>query len=59
MSNRLKDLEAAGVAVWLDFVDRGFLKEGGLRKLVEEDGLTGVTSNPLDLREGDGPRRRL
>ena len=34
MSNRLEQLSAAGTAVWLDFVDRGFLKEGGLRKLV-------------------------
>ncbi|MFS0851948.1 transaldolase family protein, partial [Novosphingobium panipatense] len=29
-----------------DFVDRRFLKEGGLQRLVEEDGVTGVTSNP-------------
>ena len=42
----LKQLNASGQAVWLDFVDRGFLKEGGLKKLVEEDGATGVTSNP-------------
>ncbi|WP_421937398.1 transaldolase [Phenylobacterium sp.] len=46
MTNRLKELAQAGQAVWLDFIDRRFLAEGGLRRLIEEDGLTGVTSNP-------------
>src|SRR5262249_5506736 len=32
--------------VWLDFLSRRFEAEGGLRKLIEQDGLTGVTSNP-------------
>ncbi len=35
-----------GQAVWLDFLARRFIAEGGLRKLIEQDGLTGVTSNP-------------
>jgi transaldolase/glucose-6-phosphate isomerase len=35
-----------GQAVWLDFLARRFIAEGGLKKLVEGDGLTGVTSNP-------------
>ena len=42
----LNDLEGFGQAVWLDFVDRKFLEAGGLQKLVDEDGMTGVTSNP-------------
>ena len=54
MSGRLNDLAAAGQAVWLDFVDRDFLKEGGLRKLVAEDGLTGVTSNPSIFEKAMG-----
>ena len=41
--NRLHDF---GQAVWLDFLSRRFIAEGGLRKLIEQDGLTGVTSNP-------------
>ena len=45
-ANRLRALEAEGQAVWLDFLDRRFLAEGGLARLIEEDGLTGVTSNP-------------
>jgi transaldolase/glucose-6-phosphate isomerase len=46
MTNRLHALEAEGQAVWLDFLDRRFLAEGGLVRLIEQDGLTGVTSNP-------------
>ena len=44
--NPLRDLYAAGQAVWLDFVSRDFLRKKGLHKLIEEDGVTGVTSNP-------------
>ena len=51
---RLNDLEVQGQAVWLDFVDRKFLAEGGLKKLVEEDGLTGVTSNPSIFEKAMG-----
>lgn len=35
-----------GQSIWLDFIRRGMLVEGGLRRLIEEDGLGGVTSNP-------------
>jgi transaldolase/glucose-6-phosphate isomerase len=51
---RLNDLAAQGQAVWLDFVDRKFLAEGGLQKLVDEDGLTGVTSNPSIFEKAMG-----
>jgi transaldolase/glucose-6-phosphate isomerase len=46
MSNPLQELGRAGQAVWLDFVSREFLQKKGLQKLIDEDGLTGVTSNP-------------
>ncbi|WP_047867141.1 bifunctional transaldolase/phosoglucose isomerase [Sphingomonas paucimobilis] len=46
MASRVRKLHDFGQAPWLDFVDRRFLKEGGLQRLVEEDGVTGVTSNP-------------
>ena len=46
MDNRLRMLEAAGQAIWLDFLDRRFLAEGGFARLIEQDGLTGITSNP-------------
>jgi transaldolase/glucose-6-phosphate isomerase len=51
---RLNDLAALGQAVWLDFVDRKFLAEGGLQKLVDEDGVTGVTSNPSIFEKAMG-----
>jgi transaldolase/glucose-6-phosphate isomerase len=44
--NPLRKLHDYGQAVWLDFLSRRFIAEGGLKKLIEQDGLTGVTSNP-------------
>lgn len=38
--------EEHGQAVWLDFIERDLLAGGGLARLVAEDGLRGVTSNP-------------
>ena len=35
-----------GQAIWLDFLSRRFIAEGGLENLIDNDGLTGVTSNP-------------
>lgn len=35
-----------GQAVWLDFIQRSLVEGGGLARLVEEDGVRGVTSNP-------------
>lgn len=54
MKNPLQQLHDAGQAVWLDFVDRTFLAEGGLRKLIKEAGLTGVTSNPSIFEKAMG-----
>jgi len=45
-ANPLASLHDYGQAAWLDFLARRFIAEGGLKKLVERDGLTGVTSNP-------------
>jgi transaldolase/glucose-6-phosphate isomerase len=44
--NPLRKLQEAGQAAWLDFIHRGLLTEGGLTRLIEEDGVAGVTSNP-------------
>jgi len=54
MTSLLKQLRDSGQAPWLDFVDRKFLNEGGLKKLVEEDGVTGVTSNPAIFEKAMG-----
>ena len=44
--NPLKQLEACGQSPWLDYLKRGLIERGGLRALIERDGLKGVTSNP-------------
>jgi len=52
--NALKALQDHGQAVWLDFLSRGFIAKGGLKKLVDEDGLRGVTSNPSIFEQAIG-----
>jgi transaldolase / glucose-6-phosphate isomerase len=44
--NPVKALENHGQAVWLDFLARGFVAKGELKKLIDTDGVKGVTSNP-------------
>ncbi|MBX9695603.1 MAG: transaldolase, partial [Cyanobacteria bacterium] len=44
--SRVRQLTEHGQSIWLDFIRRSFVQDGGLRKLVDEDGLRGVTSNP-------------
>jgi transaldolase len=44
--NPLLALKALGQSVWLDDLRRRWLEDGSLARLVESDGLAGVTSNP-------------
>jgi transaldolase len=44
--NALKQLEGLGQSVWLDYIRRDLVEGGKLKKLIEEDGLRGMTSNP-------------
>ena len=44
--NTLKKLEALGQSVWLDYIRKDMFASGELRRLIEEDGLHGITSNP-------------
>ena len=44
--NPLKQLSEQGQSIWLDYIRRNLLTGGGLKRLVEEDGVRGVTSNP-------------
>ena len=46
MSERLQALADAGVSIWLDDLDRDRLRTGGLERLVAEECVTGVTTNP-------------
>jgi transaldolase/glucose-6-phosphate isomerase len=44
--NPLRDLASLGQSVWLDYLRRSVTEGGELKRLIEEDGITGVTSNP-------------
>ncbi len=45
--NSLKGLQQYGQSVWLDYIRRSLITGGELERLVKEDGLRGVTSNPI------------
>jgi transaldolase len=44
--NPLKELGTLGQSLWLDYIRRDLIASGRLRRLIEEDGLRGMTSNP-------------
>ena len=46
LENPLRALQVFGQAVWLDYIRRGLMTSGELRRLIDEDGVSGVTSNP-------------
>jgi len=46
LENRLRALQVFGQSVWLDYIRRSLITSGELRRLIDEDGLRGVTSNP-------------
>ncbi|MEY2534258.1 MAG: transaldolase / glucose-6-phosphate isomerase [bacterium] len=46
VNERLAAITAAGTSVWLDQIGRQLIESGELRRMVEEDSLRGVTSNP-------------
>jgi transketolase len=51
IENPLRLLATYGQSIWLDYIKRSFLKNGELRTLIAEDGLSGVTSNPAIFEE--------
>jgi transaldolase len=55
--SRLHQLAELGQSVWIDSLSREWLKTGELKRLMEEDAVTGVTSNPTifqkAMAEGD------
>jgi transaldolase / glucose-6-phosphate isomerase len=52
--NGLKALQAYGQSVWLDYLRRDLLTGGGLARLIDEDGLRGMTSNPSIFEKAIG-----
>ncbi|MFH1725856.1 MAG: bifunctional transaldolase/phosoglucose isomerase [Elusimicrobiota bacterium] len=46
MSNPLKELRRFGQSPWMDMISREMLDSGSLKRMIDEDGVAGVTSNP-------------
>src|SRR5690242_7944689 len=53
-TNHLREIEALGQSIWLDNISRELLDDGKLRSLIEDDGLSGVTSNPTIFEKAMG-----
>jgi transaldolase / glucose-6-phosphate isomerase len=45
-TNPLKALLSFGQSMWLDYIRRDLITSGSLKKMIEDDGLRGMTSNP-------------
>ena len=52
--NPLKQLEAFGQSPWLDYLKRSLIETGELHRLIERDGVKGVTSNPSIFEKAIG-----
>lgn len=52
--NPLRDLSRFGVSVWYDYVSRALISSGELARLIKEDGVRGVTSNPSIFEKAIG-----
>ena len=57
MSNPLLGISELGQSVWYDNISRDLLRSGGLKKMIEEDGVTGVTSNPSIFQKAIGGQK--
>ncbi|MGA2694614.1 MAG: transaldolase [Terriglobales bacterium] len=53
-TNPLKDLLNYGQSVWLDYIRRDLFTTGELKRLISEDGLRGMTSNPAIFEKAIG-----
>src|SRR5690242_6939849 len=55
--SRLHQVSALGQSIWIDYLSRRLIKEGELERLMREDAVVGVTSNPTifqkAIAEGD------
>jgi transaldolase len=53
-TNPLKELLRFGQSMWLDYIRRDLITTGKLKKLIEDDGLRGMTSNPAIFEKAIG-----
>ena len=51
MTSRAEKLQSLGQSVWLDFIRRGHLRSGEFDRLVQKEGVVGVTSNPTIFQQ--------
>lgn len=49
--NPLLNIKEYGQSIWLDYLSRPLLESGQLRRLIREDGLRGMTSNPAIFKK--------
>src|SRR5439155_16957011 len=52
--NPLRQLEKFGQSIWLDYIRRHLLFSPEFRRLIDEDGLKGMTSNPTIFEKAIG-----
>ena len=57
MTNPLRAINALGQSVWYDNLSRDLLRSGELQRMIEEDGVSGVTSNPTIFEKAIGSER--
>jgi len=57
MTNRLWGIRDLGQSVWYDNLGRDLLRSGRLKKMIDEDGVSGVTSNPTIFEKAIGQER--
>jgi len=50
-SNPLMKVKSLGQSIWLDYIQRDLLSSGEFQRLMNEDGVSGVTSNPAILEK--------
>jgi transaldolase len=44
--NTLREIQKLGQSIWLDYMRRDLVTSGELKRMIEQDGISGVTSNP-------------
>lgn len=54
MNNPLRQVRALGQSIWLDYIDRTLIASGRLARMIEEDELCGLTSNPAIFEKAMG-----
>jgi transaldolase/glucose-6-phosphate isomerase len=54
LMNPLRALADKGQSVWLDFLSREIIQNGHLKRLIDDDGLSGITSNPSIFEKAIG-----